>query len=52
MPVGWRLRGGGEMDWYGKSIAWRHLGNDDHYIALQSGGEGAGPHWQTHTTGV
>jgi catechol 2,3-dioxygenase-like lactoylglutathione lyase family enzyme len=48
----WRLRGGGEMDWFGKTIQWRHVGHDDHYIALQSGGQGPGPHWQTHATGV
>ncbi|MBL0087605.1 MAG: VOC family protein [Ideonella sp.] len=49
---GWRVRGGGEMDWYGKPIRWTHVGTDDVYIALQSGGEGPGPDWQGHATGV
>jgi catechol 2,3-dioxygenase-like lactoylglutathione lyase family enzyme len=48
----WRRRGGGSMDWYGKTIPWLHVGDDQHYIALQGGGEGAGPDWQTHQAGI
>ena len=48
----WRVRGEGTMDWFGKPIAWRHVGTDTHYIALQGGGEGSVPHWQTHQVGV
>lgn len=48
----WRVRGEGTMDWFGKPIRWRHVGSDDGYIALQDGGEGRGPHWQSHQVGV
>ena len=34
----WRVRGQGEMDWFGTPIQWLHVGTDSHYIALQSGG--------------
>lgn len=45
---GWRLRGEGRMDWYGKTITWLHLGDDHTYLALQDGGEGQGPRWDSH----
>lgn len=48
----WRLRGQGEMDWYGKRIAWRHVGDDHFYLALQEGGEGAAPAWDSHQLGA
>jgi catechol 2,3-dioxygenase-like lactoylglutathione lyase family enzyme len=48
----WRVRGGGTLDWYGKTIRWLHIGDDAHYIALQGGGEGAGPDWQSHGTAI
>lgn len=49
---GWRVRGEGRMDWYGKPIRWVHVGSDSHYLALQSGGEGDGLDWQSHQVGV
>jgi hypothetical protein len=49
---GWRVRGEGRMDWYGKSIRWLHVGDDSHYLALQDGGEGEAPAWQGHALGV
>ena len=48
----WRVRGGGTLDWYGKTIRWLHVGSDTHYIALQSGGDGPGPGWQSHRTAI
>ena len=48
----WRVRGGGTLDWYGKTIRWLHVGSDVHYIALQSGGDGPGPGWQSHRTAI
>lgn len=48
----WQVRGQGQMDWYGKTIRWLHLGNASHYIALQSDGEGATLDWQSHAVGV
>jgi catechol 2,3-dioxygenase-like lactoylglutathione lyase family enzyme len=49
---GWRVRGQGTMDWFGKTIRWLHVGTDTFYIALQDGGEGEGPHWATHHAGL
>lgn len=49
---GWRVRGEGRMDWYGKPIRWVHLGDAQQYIALQSGGEGPLPAWADHALGV
>ena len=49
---GWRLRGQGEMDWFGTPIQWLHVGSDSHYIALQSGGDGPPLHWQSLATGA
>ena len=48
----WRVRGQGRMDWFGKPIRWLHVGTDETYLALQSGGEGAALVWQSHRTGV
>jgi catechol 2,3-dioxygenase-like lactoylglutathione lyase family enzyme len=49
----WRVRGGGTLnDWYGKTVRWLHVGDDAHYIALQGGGDGAGPDWQSHGSGI
>ena len=48
----WQVRGQGEMDWYGKRIHWLHVGTASSYLALQDGGEGAGPGWETHEVGV
>jgi catechol 2,3-dioxygenase-like lactoylglutathione lyase family enzyme len=48
----WRVRGGGTIDWYGKPIRWLHVGDDRHYIALQGGGGGPGPDWQSHATAI
>ena len=42
---GWRIRGEGRMDWFGKPIAWRHVGDDTGYLALQDGGEGEVMEW-------
>ena len=48
----WRVRGGGTLDWYGKTIRWLHVGSDAHYIALQSGGVVAGPDWRSSAAGI
>ena len=48
----WQVRGGGELDWYGKTIRWQHVGNADFYLALQGGGEGQAAPWQSHQLGV
>lgn len=48
----WRVRGRGKMDWFGKPIEWVHVGTDQSYIALQSGGEGNGLNWREHQVGV
>ncbi len=48
----WRVRGGGTIDWYGKPVRWLHVGDEMNYIALQSGGSGPGPDWQSHATAI
>jgi catechol 2,3-dioxygenase-like lactoylglutathione lyase family enzyme len=48
----WRVRGRGHMDWFGKPIQWLHVGSDEAYLALQSGGESQALDWQSHQTGV
>jgi catechol 2,3-dioxygenase-like lactoylglutathione lyase family enzyme len=48
----WRVRGESRMDWFGKPIQWVHVGTDQVYLALQSGGEGLALDWQSHHTGV
>jgi catechol 2,3-dioxygenase-like lactoylglutathione lyase family enzyme len=48
----WRVRGGGTIDWYGKPVRWLHVGDEMNYIALQSGGNGPGPDWQSHATAI
>jgi hypothetical protein len=48
----WRVRGGGTIDWYGRPVRWVHVGSDEHYIALQGGGEGPGPDWRSHQSAI
>jgi catechol 2,3-dioxygenase-like lactoylglutathione lyase family enzyme len=48
----WRVRGGGTMDWFGQPIDWCHVGTDEAYIALQSGGNTEALDWQSLATGV
>jgi len=49
----WKVRGSGNMDnWFGKSINWYHVGDDDSYIAIQGGGEDRVKDWKEHWTGV
>jgi catechol 2,3-dioxygenase-like lactoylglutathione lyase family enzyme len=48
----WQVRGQGTMDWFGTTIDWLHVGTDTFYLALQGGGQGDWPHWQSHATGL
>ncbi|WP_374358407.1 VOC family protein, partial [Chitinimonas sp.] len=48
----WRLRGQGDMDWFGKPVQWRHLGNDHAYIALQSGATEPAANWRNCSANV
>ena len=48
----WQVRGQGAMEWYGKPIHWLHIGTATTYLALQDGGEGAGPDWTGHQVGT
>ena len=49
---GWGERGSGTMDWFGQPMHWVHIGDDGHYIALQSGGVGAGVDWRSNGSGI
>ncbi|WP_067582600.1 VOC family protein [Endozoicomonas ascidiicola] len=35
----WRIRGGGEGEWYGRPRKWVHLGDDYQYIAISDHGQ-------------
>lgn len=48
----WQVRGEGSMDWFGKPIVWRHVGDDRFYLALQGGGEGEPLDWKSHHVGA
>ena len=49
---GWSIRGQGEMEWFGQTIQWFHVGDQSSYIAVQSGGVGASRSWKELWTGV
>jgi len=48
----WHVRGGGEMTMAGETIQWHHIGDNQSYIAVQSGGRGKVSDWKTSWTGV
>ncbi|KXF82058.1 VOC family protein [Enterovibrio coralii] len=48
----WSIRGQGDLDWFGKPVVWYHVGDDDSYVTLQSGGEGEIGDWKAHWAGV
>ncbi|ELN6931293.1 VOC family protein [Vibrio navarrensis] len=49
----WRIRGQGKIDnWFGRAIEWFHVGDEQSYIAVNSGGEGQASNWKAHFTGV
>jgi len=48
----WSIRGQGEMDWFGQTIQWFHVGDQNSYIAIQSGGVDAAKGWQELWIGV
>lgn len=48
----WRVRGGGENDWYGKPRRWLHFGDEYQYLAFNDNGEGANRDLKGHQTGL
>lgn len=48
----WRIRGQGEMKWYGKPRRWMHVGDDDTYITLNNDGEGKNRDLTGHQPGL
>ncbi len=48
----WRVRGQGRVAGPGKPHQWLHVGSDNEYLSLYSGGEGLAPDWQGDQTGV
>lgn len=49
---GWRVRGRGESEWYGRKRNWLHVGTDDYYITLNDGAEGENRDLRGHTPGL
>ena len=48
----WRVRGGGDMKWYGKPRRWLHVGDDDYYVTLNDDGEGENRDLSGHQIGL
>ena len=48
----WKIRGNGEMDWFGERANWFHVGDDNSYIAIQSGASGPSGNWKDLWAGV
>ncbi|MFH4402875.1 VOC family protein [Vibrio diabolicus] len=49
----WEVRGKGVIDdWFGKKVNWYHIGDNDSYITIQSGGEDVIGDWKGHWSGV
>ena len=48
----WRVRGEGEMEWYGKPRHWLHFGDDDYFITLNDDGEGENRDLRGHRPGL
>lgn len=48
----WSIRGQGEMDWFGQSVQWFHVGDQKSYIAVQGGGTGSSKSWKESWIGV
>lgn len=48
----WRIRGGGESDWYGKPRKWIHFGDDYQYLALNDNGVGENRDLEGHQVGL
>jgi catechol 2,3-dioxygenase-like lactoylglutathione lyase family enzyme/ketosteroid isomerase-like protein len=48
----WKVRGQGEMTWYGKPRRWLHVGSDDSYLTLNGDGEGENRDLSGHAPGL
>jgi catechol 2,3-dioxygenase-like lactoylglutathione lyase family enzyme len=48
----WRVRGGGDGEWYGKPRKWLHFGDDHFYITLNDNGEGPQRDLAGHAPGL
>ncbi|TQV89465.1 VOC family protein [Aliikangiella coralliicola] len=48
----WKIRGGGENDWYGKPRKWVHFGDDYQYLSLNDNGVDKNRDLQGHQVGL
>ena len=48
----WRVRGGGENDWYGKPRNWLHFGDDYQYLAFADNGVEENRNLKEHQVGL
>ncbi|MCZ4336082.1 VOC family protein [Shewanella colwelliana] len=48
----WRVRGGGQGNWYGKPRNWVHFGDDYQYLAFNDDGEGENRDLTGHQVGL
>ena len=48
----WRVRGEGEMSWYGRPRRWLHVGDDDYYLTLNDDGDEDNRDLAGHSAGL
>ncbi|PSW46262.1 VOC family protein [Photobacterium leiognathi] len=49
----WTIRGEGKLDdWFGQPMYWYHIGDQENYVAICSGGKGQVPDWQGSASGI
>ncbi len=48
----WRVRGEGEMSWYGRSRRWLHVGDEDYYLTLNDDGDEDNRDLAGHSAGL
>lgn len=49
---GWKVRGEGESEWYGKMRKWKHIGTDDYYLSINQGNEDDNRDLRSHSPGL
>lgn len=48
----WRVRDGGDSEWYGKARKWLHFGDDYQYLTFNDNGDGENRDLAGHTPGL
>ena len=48
----WRVRGGGDSEWYGAPRKWAHVGDDASYLTINDSGTGSARDLKSNTRGL